>query len=474
MTIYDIKKGESDTLEFKRDLPSKDSKLMKTIVAFANSHGGKIVFGIDDENLDIIGIESERVFKFMDSLANMISETIEPQIIPRITFETIEDNNNEEKTIVIAEIQKGQNLPYFLKSEGILDGVYIRVAATSRKAERDKVKELLLIGKGQSYDKTFEEHDSIENQEIIKNFCTQIEKYNGEKSVSIENLLSWKLIKEIDNKFYPSVAFRLFADNDLHFAKIQCGLFKGTDKVFFIDRKEFEGPIFEQIENAYSFVMQHINIGAKIEGLYRKDIPEIPSEAIRELIVNAVMHRNYLSHSNIQICIFDDRLEITSPGGLFGDLTIEKMLNGSSSIRNELIADIFLKMKIVEKWGTGIKRVGVLCKNHGLKEVEYKANDESFTATILRTKKDLFDNVPLNQNVPINVPINVPLTEREKHILDLIKNNANITAKEISEIINVNEKTIKRDITELKNKNILIREGSKKSGTWVIKDEADV
>ena len=226
--------------------------------------------------------------------------------------------------------------------------------------------------------------------------CHAIEKYNKKNPVSLENLISWGLLKEENGKVLPSIAFRLLEIGDIHFAQIHCGVFRGTDKVFFIDRKEYTDPIYEQIENAYSFVLQHINIGAKIEGLYRKDIPEIPAEAIRELIVNAVMHRNYLAHSYIQVCIYDDRLEITSPGGLYGGLTIEQMLKGSSSIRNELVADIFLKMGIVEKWGTGIKRIHDLCKEHGLGEVLYSADDFSFTATIMRTRKDLFEPVPEN------------------------------------------------------------------------------
>ena len=129
MTIDEIKQGESDTLEFKREMPSKDSKLLKTIVAFSNGRGGKIVFGVDNRTLDIVGIEASKVFKFMDGLANMISDAIYPQVNPRITFETIDD-----KTIVIADILPGQNQPYCLKAEGSLDGVYIRVAATTRKS----------------------------------------------------------------------------------------------------------------------------------------------------------------------------------------------------------------------------------------------------------------------------------------------------------------------------------------------------
>lgn len=146
MTLQEIEHGETETLEFKRDFPSKDSKLMKTVAAFSNGKGGKIVFGVDDETHEIIGIENDKVFKFMDSLANMISETIYPQINPRITFETLND-----KTIIIAEILPGQNQPYFLKAEGSLDGVYIRVAATTRKAEHEKIKELVLWGEGKSY-----------------------------------------------------------------------------------------------------------------------------------------------------------------------------------------------------------------------------------------------------------------------------------------------------------------------------------
>lgn len=245
--------------------------------------------------------------------------------------------------------------------------------------------------------------------------------------------------------------------------------------MYFIDRKEYTGPIYEQIENTYNFVLQHINIGAKIEGLYRKDIPEIPAEAIRELIVNAVMHRNYLSHSYIQVCIYDDRLEITSPGGLYGGLTIEQVLNGSSSIRNELIADIFLKMGIVEKWGTGIKRIRDLCKEHGLGEVLYSADDFSFTATIMRTRKNLFE--PIAENVsktslqfPNNDRINdrINLSESEKQIFSEIEKNPFVKTEEIVFLTGFSMPTVNRAIKSLREKGIINREGSKKSGHWLV------
>ena len=475
MNIDEIKHGESEMLEFKREIPSKDSKLLKSIVAFSNGKGGRIVFGVDNSTLDIVGIDNAKVFKFMDSLANMISDSIQPQVNPRITFETI-----NEKTIVIAEILPGQNQPYYLKLEGGLDGVYVRIAATTRKAEREKIRELMLLGEGKSYDKIFERHAPA-NEKYVKALCQVIGKYCQKCPVKLENMLGWGLLKEENGNLFPSVAYRLLAENDLHFARIQCGVFKGTDKVFFLDRKEFDGPIHEQIENAYNFILQHINMGAEIKGLYRKDIPEIPIEVIRELIVNAVMHRNYLAHSNIQVCIFDDRVEITNPGGLYGGLTMEKMLSGISSIRNELIADVFLKMGIVEKWGTGIKRVRELCRENGLNEVVYTADEEFFTATIYRekkfTKKD-GDLLGLHQNftknrtaspeVHQNFTKNIP--EGALKTFEALKNNPYASAVELAEVVGVSSRSIKTHFLILKENKLIEYVGSKKGGHWIIKD----
>ncbi|WP_458449082.1 ATP-binding protein [Fibrobacter sp.] len=470
MTIDEIKQGESDTLEFKREMPSKDSKLLKTIVAFSNGRGGKIVFGVDNRTLDIVGIEASKVFKFMDGLANMISDAIYPQVNPRITFETIDD-----KTIVIADILPGQNQPYCLKAEGSLDGVYIRVAATTRKAEREKIRELVLLGEGKSYDKLFERHAPASEQ-AIKNLCKVIELYSHKRSVRLENMLGWGLLKEENGKLFPSIAFRLLAENDLHFARIQCGLFKGTDKVYFLDRKEFDGPLNEQIDNAYNFILQHINIGAEIKGLYRKDVPEIPTEVIRELIVNAVMHRNYLAHSNIQVCIFDDRIEITNPGGLYGGLTLEKMLSGISSIRNELIADIFLKMGIVEKWGTGVKRVRELCKENGLADVEYSADEDFFTVVIRRRQKFPKSSPKVPRKFPEKVPqksspkLPETLSEGAVKTFKEIKKNPSASSTEIGKIIGLTSRAVKKHFAILKEHGLIEYVGSQKGGHWIIKD----
>jgi predicted HTH transcriptional regulator len=207
------------------------------------------------------------------------------------------------------------------------------------------------------------------------------------KNVSVKNLVSWKLLKQTGSTLHPSAAFNLLTCNTEYFAKIQCALFKGTEKVDFLDRKEFGGPLYEQIENACVFVMQHINKGAQIDGLVRQDRYELPPAAVRELIVNAVLHRNYLLHSSIQVSLFDDRLELLVPGGLYDGLTKEEMLSGYSSIRNRLLADTFLRMGIVEKWGTGIKRVFKECDAYGIERPEYTVESSGIRIVLYRENR---------------------------------------------------------------------------------------
>ena len=177
-------------------------------------------------------------------------------------------------------------------------------------------------------------------------------------------------------KFSHSRFFRLSSTfflpfpfiNHSRFAKIQCALFKGNDRDIFIDKKEFEGPIYEQLSDAFQFILKHINIGAEVNGLYSKDVYELPIKSIRELVANAVIHRSYLAESKIQISIFDNRIEVVSPGMLYGGMDIATMKTGRSKCRNQAIADIFQYMHIVEAWGTGIPRVITSCKQYGLQE----------------------------------------------------------------------------------------------------------
>lgn len=167
-------------------------------------------------------------------------------------------------------------------------------------------------------------------------------------------------------------------------AAVQCAVFKGTSRNIFITRKEFAGCIDEEIESAYAFVLEHINLGARIDGLARQDIYELPIRTIREMITNAVCHRSYLCPGKVQVALFDDRLEVTSPGMLDKDLTIEKMKAGISKIRNGAIAKIFAYMNMVEIWGTGIPKMFEEAKDYGLCEPELLDMGSDFRINLYR------------------------------------------------------------------------------------------
>ena len=174
------------------------------------------------------------------------------------------------------------------------------------------------------------------------------------KDVTKNVLISWGSLKEEGGEVYPTNAYALLTGRMWGQPVIQCGVFKGTNRAYFVDRREFEGSIQEQMEAAYQYVLEKINMGMTIKGMYRQDVYELPTDSIRELIANAVAHRSYIEPGNIQVALFDDRLEITSPGMLLNNVTIAKMMEGYSRPRNPAIASAFAYMKIIEKKANAI------------------------------------------------------------------------------------------------------------------------
>ena len=189
------------------------------------------------------------------------------------------------------------------------------------------------------------------------------------------------------------IAFALLTSDYFEFSKTQCAVFKGTDRAVFLDKREFDGPIYTQIEEAVDFVLRNIRLGATIDGLVRKEKYELPPEAIREMIINAHCHRNLLEESCIQVAVYDDRLEVTSPGGLYNGLTYEEVLNGHSKIRNKGIANIFSQMGLVEAWGSGIKRIFNAAGEYGLEEPRIQEFDNMFRIELFREKQPIEENI---------------------------------------------------------------------------------
>lgn len=390
LTLERIYGGETAELEFKREPPAEDKKWIKTAIAFANGAGGTIVFGVDDKTRRIVGVDPARAPLLADCIANAASERAAPPLPLRIRIQTL-----EEKTLVLAEVGRGADTPYHFKGEEPPAGVFVRVGATTRPAEREQVRELLLDGSNRTYDELVERGVEPASEAEIEAFRKALlaRAKNPGQPVGEAQLVGWRLLRREGGVLMPSVAFRLFARGDLPFARTQCAVFSGTDKVDFLRRLELEGPLHEQVEGAAAFVAQAMPPGARIKGLRREDVYEIPMEAVRELIYNALMHRNYLARGFVQVSVFADRFEVLSPGGLYKGMSREDMLAGVSALRNPVVADVFQRMGFVERWGSGVRRVFDLCRAGGLRPPRVEVSDSHVRVTIVRPTPSEYEEI---------------------------------------------------------------------------------
>lgn len=457
-------KGESKTLEFKAALSSKSESYLKTVVAFANTDGGRLIFGIDDKSRQVVGVEKDDVFKIMDAIANAVSDSCAPKIVPDISFETIED-----KTVVLVDIAAGFNRPYMLKSGGLDKGVYVRVGATSRPAEAEQIREMMLDGSNQSWDEQICRSYALTDR-AVKKLCSDINRYRTEKDgqnapkTTKETLIGWGVLKQDKTEVLPTNAFALLTDNPFGQAKIQCAVFKGESKSVFLDRKEYEGSLCRLLEDAYQYVLRNIRMGAVIEGLIRQDKFELPPAAIREMICNAICHRSYMDEGMIQVSVFDDRLEVSSPGALCRGLTLKDALKGRSKPRNKVIAEVFSRMGIIEKWGTGLQRIVDLAKQEGLKEPVFENNDSFFRVILYRGKEEAAQTT--DQTIQTT---DQTVQTTEQKIMNAIAEKPTITRKELAEKTGLSESGIKWQLDKLKKEQKILRAGGTFGGHWVVK-----
>lgn len=167
-------------------------------------------------------------------------------------------------------------------------------------------------------------------------------------------------------------------------SRIQCARFRGTMRADFLDKKDYNGPLCKQIDDAYKFVLNHLNMAIEINGVVHDEKYELPPKAIRELIINAAIHRNYQMNSSVQVAVYDDRVEISSPGSLYGTLTLEEALSGRSSIRNKTLARTLEKVHVLEGWGSGFQRINTMCQEYGLARPEFTEIGDMFRVNFYR------------------------------------------------------------------------------------------
>ena len=451
--------GESVNVEYKVSVPKDSAKYMKTVVAYANGRGGKIIFGVDDKTLEVVGMDTDSIFQTIDAITNAISDSCEPTILPDITLQTVED-----KTVIVVEIFPGKMRPYYIKSKGIVSGTYVRSSGTTRPVADYMLKELILEGQNRYYDCEVCEGLTITPEDIerlcaemkataIRNTLTEGEKLKV-KDVTQNVLISWGVLAEKDGAIVPTNAYALLTGQARFQPVIQCAVFKGKDRAYFVDRREFEGSIQDQMEAAFQYVLEKINRGMRIQGMYRQDRYELPVDSVREMIANSVAHRSYLEQGNIQVALFDDRLEVTSPGMLLNGVSIKKMKEGYSKPRN----------RAIEKWGSGIPRILRECSEYGLPEPEIIDFDGDFRVNMYRQlpEKDWSHTDDTKHDT------NDTLSENDTKILNLIRENPSITQAELKEKLQVSIVTVKRLMANLQKRGLIERQGSSRKGKWII------
>lgn len=432
---------ETERVEFKKTTSELNEAIID-ICAILNKHGqGELYFGVknDGEVCGLsIGDSTER------DISRKIFEKIRPQIYPTIELKNI-DNENVIKVTFI-----GSSKPYSADGK-----YYMRVADESRELTPQELSILIMNSFNQDFERLCS-NDTIDDvDENILKFFFKL----AINSKRLNNMVYDKviLLRKLDLLYMDDVhlnnAGRLLFSKNMPI-KLKLATLVTPEKRTFIDMKIIDGNIFELIQTAQKYVEEHINWSIKIDGLTREDIPEIPIEALREIIVNSFAHANYYVSSYNEIDIYPNRVAIYNPGAFPDNVTPLDYINNnlSSKIRNKIICNVLYLAKIIESFGTGLKRTYELCDNENI-DISYEKEYDGFWFFFSRKNNNITDYVS-------------DLSKIEKIVLEEIRKNPQVTRDGLSNITKRNSRTMQRVLDSLKSKNIIKRVGANRNGYW--------
>lgn len=429
---------------------------LKSVSAFANGQGGSLFFGIDD-NGGIIGLDD--VQHVSQSISTRIRDLMDP--LPDVELIPLEV---EGKKILQVKVSSGHYTPYYYIGDG-QRMAFIRVGDESLPATAEQMVRLVLKGSNKTYDSLLTDYKEEDNTFIIlaNTFKTRTNQEWNKKF-----LLSFGLIT---NTGVLTNAGALFADDcPLWQSRLYCTRWDGNDKSDAINDAEFTGNILLLLREAMNFVKSNTKKGWEKLPDGRKNKPEYAERAVLEAMVNHFIHRDYtVMGGEVHLDIYDDRLTVTSPGGMYNGSLIQDLdiAEVSSERRNPILANVMAQLDYMEKRGSGLTRICNETKaldgyKDELKPV-FKSTPTQFQTIIYATT----DTSNVGENV--GEMSEMELTERQQNILKLIKDSPTISAKQMSEILSVTQRTIERDIATLRDKKKKItREGSDKDGKWII------
>lgn len=401
---------ESERIEYKSQMLED---LYKEVIAFANTDGGVIYIGIDNEG-NLTGIDD--VDETYTRLTNGIRDAIAPDVTMFVRY-VLQDNK-----VIRIEVGEGSYKPYYLKAKGIKPtGVYVRQGASSVQASPDQIRRMIKESDGDNY----EDSRSLDQDLTFSAAETAFQRYGVEFSIE-----KYRALGITQNDIFTNLAL-LLSDQCLHTTKI--AVFKDEFCTEFRDSKEFGGSVFKQFEDSVTYLALCNRTASTIKGVVRTDKKDYPEEAIREALLNAIVHRDYSFSGSIIINVNDSKMEFISLGGLLPGLSTEDIRIGVSQPRNKKLAEVFHRLRLIESYGTGIRRIFKLYENCPIQPViEVTANAFKIVLPNMNACGTVAERVPeAAEKAP------VAITPQMKTVLDYLAEYGEMTDEDLQELLNI-------------------------------------
>ena len=423
---------ESNTVEFKREFTPE---LNKEVVAFANTDGGKIYIGIEDDGR-ICGVEDADAV--MLACINHIRNTIRPDPIGMVRCTV---RSMEGKSVVELEVGKGSASPYYLSGKGIRpEGVYIRIGSASVPATEAAILKMIRDTDGEKY-------EDIRSLDQNLTF-SESEKYFSEKGIEFGEAQKKTLGLINRDGLYTNLAL-LLSDQCTHTIKV--AVFDGIEKETFKDRYEFEGSLFRQMTECYAFIDRYNRTQSTFRGLERIDKRDYPEEALREVLMNCIVHREYALSGSTLINIFDDRIEFISLGGLPKGIGYDDIMLGISMPRNKKLANIFYRLRLIEAYGTGISKI-------------MRSYSEQAQKPYIEVSGNAFKITLPNMKIAVKAEAE---SERCEEVLKLFGLTKQITRADVEKALGVSYATAARILAKLVEQKRILRIGNTRNTKYI-------
>lgn len=455
---------EGETLEFKREMPAS-SDLAKLVTALYNTRGGTIIFGVEDETRQLVGVANPQGVE--GGIVNILRARCSLDIMP-----TIEVFSHQGKEFVVVTCPQGVHKPYLASGE---TRPYVRIGSSNREAQDEEVRRLYIEGSEGGFEALACRGAQLADlsERLIAGYVRRREETSGQPlGLSAEEMLHnlGCLIRD-DGQWIPTHAgVLLFAEDPQRLigqAEVACVRFKGMDVISYIDRRNLHGPLYQLVDDAEQFIYRHMKIGRRIEGFVGVEYREYPQAAVREAIVNAVVHRDYSRRGqSIRIFMFDDRIEVYSPGTLPPGVSLEKMrrLEPQSVQRNPIIVGVLrdLGSRYIERLGTGIRRMAQAMTEHGLPRPQFEEVGSEFRVTLTGPGERFMAEVGKRPAWAKD------LDERQVEAVLYVSQHGRITNREYQALCSISRETAKRDLQELVRKKLLTSVGSGRGLYYVL------